>query len=191
MKGLKKCVKNTLLRASLAVRPKSFDGKVFCIGFNKTGATSVGKALRMIDYRHSPFNRRVWRQYECGALGKVIDYTSKFDSCDDLPWLKEGMIPMLDKYFPGSKYVYLGRDEESWKKSYERWTIKVTGRKPGVGLGWVRYCAHRDFVNRYFAGREGDLLTIRVSDSDAFEKLARFLGKTAPAGELPCYNRST
>ena len=43
------------------------------------------------------------------------------ESFDDLPWLKEGLPPILLETFPNSKFIYVQRDEASWKRSYRDW----------------------------------------------------------------------
>lgn len=165
---------------------RHYSHKVFCIGYNKTGTTSVGRAFEMMGYRNASFNRVVWRNwYLKGNYFKVLDYASKFDSFDDLPWLTEDMIPLLDKVFPHSKFVYLTREEEAWKKSLYNWTFKVTGTYPDIEKRLADFYSHRDFVMNYFNGRENDLLILDVSEEKSFEKLAAFLGKKAPQANIP------
>ncbi len=102
--------------AELALRKPQYTSKVFCIGYNKTGTTTLGQALDMLGYRNSSFNKKVWRKYyRNNEIVKILKYTAKFDSADDLPWLKEDMIPILDRVFPNSKFIYLTRDEEQGK----------------------------------------------------------------------------
>ena len=166
--------------------------KVFCVGFNKTGTTSLGKALQMLGYDHSTFNRKVWIDYYLkGHLDKVIEYTAKYDSFDDLPWLKEDMIPILDRSFPGSKYIYLERDEISWKKSLARWSKLTFGTSYDVNVKWNEYLLHREFVLNYFKGRSpGEFLILDVRDPIGFRKLADFLGKTALQDAIPHINKT-
>lgn len=115
----------------------------------------------------------------------MLKYTAKFESFDDLPWFKEDMIPILDNTFPGSKFIYLSRDEESWKNSYSRWTYIVTGEKPDVDTGWKRYKAHETFVVSYFKDRSADdFITLNVKDKKGVEKLAKFLNKQAPQSQF-------
>jgi hypothetical protein len=173
-------------------RKPSRGPKVFCIGFNKTGTTSLGKALELLGYKHSSFNRKVWIDYYLkGRLDKVIEYTSKFEAFDDLPWLKEDMIPILDRSFPGSKYIYLERDEISWKRSLASWSKSTFGISPDVNVGWKEYLLHREFVLNYFRDRSpGEFLILDVRDPVGFKKLADFLGETAPQDALPHCNRT-
>lgn len=177
--------------APLVRRPR-YGPKVFCIGYNKTGTTSVGKALQMLGYDHSSFNRTVWRRYyRNGNIKKVLDYTARYESFDDLPWLKEDMIPILDETFADSKFVYLERDEASWKDSYARWTRYVSGIDPEVASAWSEYQNHRTFVLQYFAVRPADkFIVLDVRDPLGFAKLAAFLGKRSMQNAFPHYNKT-
>lgn len=188
---IKEFILNFIFELKYLVSPSKYNTKVFCIGYNKTGTTTIGKALEILGYRNSSFNKRVWREYyKKGKIDKIIRYTSKFDSFDDLPWLKEDMIPLLDNKFPNSKFIYLERDEESWLNSYKNWTYKQTGKYPDLDLGLNNFRKHGTFVKDYFKKRENDILYLNVRDENAFEKLAWFLGKISPQKELPHFNKT-
>ena len=185
-------VKHTAVVFLAFTRKKQFGPKVFCIGFNKTGTTSLGRALGSLGYRNSSFNRVVWRQYYLkGKIEKVIEYASKFESFDDLPWLKEDLIPFLDKSFPGSKWIYLERDEKEWKSSFVKWSKNRFGYSYDPDDGRRKYDAHRKFVFKYFETRVNkDLLVLSIKDPEGFKKLAEFLGKQTDQFEFPHFNKS-
>jgi len=169
-----------------------YNGKVFCIGFNKTGTTSLGKSLELLGYNNASFNRIVWnRYYRKNQIDKVLKYTAKFQSLDDLPWLKEDMIPILDKSFPNSKFIYLTRDEESWKKSLYKWSYNRFGEHADIDNGLMEYRAHTKFVLNYFKDRsEKEFITLDIRDPKGFKKLATFLGKTSIGDSFPHFNKS-
>ena len=172
------------------LRRGDYSGKIFCIGYNKTGTTTLGKSFELLGYRNSTFNHVVYKYlYLRGSKRAILNYTSKFDSFDDLPWLKEDMIPLLDETFPGSRWIYLERDEVSWKKSYKTWTASK-GWVRDIEEGWSGYCRHRDFVLQYFRDRN-DFLILDVRDPQGFKKLASFLGTMATDESFPIYNKST
>ncbi len=185
-------VLRVIQEVALIVRKPRYTGKVFCIGFNKTGTTSLGKSLQMLGYRHSSYNKKVWRKYYGNnEIVKILKYTAKFDSFDDLPWLKEDMIPVLDRVFPNSKFIYLVRDEASWQRSYVNWTFQKTGVAPDVEEGLERYRRHRAFVTDYFQDQPADrFLTLDVRDEEGFRKLADFLGKKATLKKIPHFNKT-
>lgn len=176
-----------------ALRKPCYGPKIFCIGFNKTGTTSLGMALKSLGFRHSSFNKRVWRRYyKAGDFTRIIAYTSKFDSFDDLPWLKEDIIPMMDKAFPNSRFIYLEREEAGWKQSYARWTKKMTGVDPDVDAAWADYLQHREFVLRYFQSRgANEFIVLKIDDPTGFKKLGEFVGRRAPADVFPHFNSAS
>lgn len=171
----------------------SYSNKVFCIGFNKTGTTSLGRSLKMLGYNNTSFNKRVWRKYyHEKKFEKIIDYMSKFESADDLPWLKEDLIPLLDEKFPNSKFIYLDRDEESWKKSMYKWTFKKTGIYPDIDSKIEEFRNHKSFVLDYFKDRlDDDFIRLDIKDPDGFKKLAVFLGKPIIRNDFPHFNDTT
>lgn len=184
-------IKVRIIRIIDRLKPSDYGPKVFCIGFNKTGTTSCGKAFELLGLRNKSFDTFIWRElYKNGHIGRVLKIASKYDSFDDLPWLKEEMIVLLDKTFPGSKFVYLERDEESWKKSIYYWTYKEKGVYPDMDRVLSEFREHKKFVFEFFKGRSKDLLVIDVSEPDAFHKLAKFLGKEAPFAHMPHENKT-
>ncbi|NMH59063.1 sulfotransferase [Alteromonas ponticola] len=173
-------------------RPKKYEGKVFCIGYNKTGTTSFGRAMRNFGYYHSSFNQNLWREdYKNQRIINVIDYTAKFDSLDDLPWLLIDMIPVLDKVFPNSKFVYLERDEESWKKSYYNWRIQIFNQKPDIEAQLKEFREHREFVQSYFKDApQSKFISLDVRRKGELKKLADFLGKETSLDDFPHENKT-
>jgi len=171
---------------------EEYTSKVFCIGYNKTGTTTIGKSLEMLGYRNSSFNKKVWRDYYANHdLISILKYTAKFQSFDDLPWLKEDMIPIMDFAFPNSKFIYLVRDELSWKRSLYNWTFKTIGKYPDVEEAWAAFKRHERFVLQYFKDRPStDFIILNVSDEYGFKKLANFLNKPTDRLSFPKYNAS-
>ncbi len=174
-------------------RKARYDAKVFCIGYNKTGTTSLGQALRLLGYRHSSFNKRVWRDfYDNGKTEKIIRYTAKFDSLDDLPWLLEDMIPVMDSTFPNSKFIYLERDEESWRNSFKNWREKRFDTVPDLDEATAKFRRHRDFVMNYFKDRSSEhFIVLNIKDENGFKKLADFLGKQTDQSSFPHRNKTS
>jgi hypothetical protein len=176
----------------LKYKKPNYGSKVFCIGYNKTGTTSLGRSLELLGYNNSSFNRIVWRNYYVkNDIKKILDYTAKFDSLDDLPWLMEDMIPILDKAFPKSKFIYLTRDEESWKKSLYNWRYKTFEEYPDLEKSLTKFKSHKKFVMNYFKDREfEDFIILDIKDKKGFKKLAKFLGKNTERESFPHFNKT-
>ena len=184
-------IKKAFRKIRYTLAPSRYTPKVFCIGYNKTGTTTLGRALQTLGYKHSSFNRDIYNHYKLKQFEKIVAYTAKFDSFDDLPWLKEDMIPLLDQNFPNSKFIYLTRDEKSWKRSFYNWRYKVFGVHPDVEIAWQEYTTHEKFIQSHFKNRpETDFLTLEIQDPKGFSKLAEFLGKHAPRDDFPVWNQS-
>lgn len=192
IKSLLRSMLHWYKNAKLIFRKPHYEPKIFCIGYNKTGTTSLGRALIDLGYQHSSFNQIVWRKYyQRGKIDKVLKYTAKFESFDDLPWLEEAMIPILDKHFPGSKFIYLERDEASWKKSIYNWTYQMTGKYPDINQKFTSYKKHRRFVLDYFKNRSSDqFIILNIKDEKGFKKLADFVGRPSLQDAFPHYNKT-
>lgn len=176
----------------IGLRKPEYNSKVFCIGYNKTGTTTIGKSLEMLGYRNTSFNKKVFsKYYKNNKIEKVLDYTARFDSADDLPWLKVDMIPILDRTFPKSKFIYLTRDEESWKESLSEWSFNRTGKYPDIESELKQFRNHKAFVFDYFENRDNeDFIILDVRDPVGFKKLADFLDKKTDREGFPHFNET-
>lgn len=165
--------------------------KVFCIGFHKTGTTSLGEALKLLGYHHTTFYKRVFDNYENRETEQILQYAEKYDSFDDVPWFKEDMIPILDQHFPNSKFIYLERNEEEWVKSFENWSFKLSGRRANMVDWLAQFQSHRKFVLDYFKNSGSDrFIILDIGDPVGFRKLADFLDKPFVADKFPHFNRT-
>jgi Sulfotransferase domain len=164
--------------------------KIFCIGYMKTGTTSLGKSLESLGFIHTSFDRAVWDYYEQGEIPKVLEYMNQYDSADDLPWLKIEMIPILDEAFPGSIFIYLERDEESWLRSFMTWSLKKTGVEPDPIDAIRDYREHREFVLDYFE-HSTDFISLNVAEPEAFNMLREFLGFPPSNEQFPVLNKTS
>ena len=161
--------------------------KVFLIGFMKTGTTSIGRSLRQLGFAHNDLQRFADHVlFSSGRYDELIAFSQKFESFEDLPWSRPEIIRLMDQTFPGSKWIYSERDEESWKKSWVKWNLK-RGREVNAEEGWLHYEEHKKFVLNYFANRE-DFIRVSVSNPNDFDRLAKFLGKPAPGRVFPRVN---
>ncbi|PKN95330.1 MAG: hypothetical protein CVU44_01215 [Chloroflexi bacterium HGW-Chloroflexi-6] len=151
--------------------------KIFAIGFNKSGTTSLHAlfmSLGLFSYHGVEWrgcdNLKLLREYDCFS--------------DDVP--KD--LPKLDKLFPRSKFILQVRDLESWV--YSRLAHIERERKQNVIGGpeweltefairsWVKKRnAHHLFVLSYFSKRPSDLLVVNfIRDETAAAKVCNFLG---------------
>lgn len=152
--------------------------KVFAIGFNKTGTTSIHRVFEAVGLRavHSTrWGREQWR---------LVQWTYQAFS-DGEPQAFQA----LDRRFPRSRFLLNVRDLDEWLDSriehgkyMETWQGQHRHPTPPSSdemvQGWVRTRnAHHSEVLDYFSRRPDDLLVVNfIRDPDGATKIARFLG---------------
>ncbi|BCX49880.1 P-loop containing nucleotide triphosphate hydrolase [Haloferula helveola] len=105
--------------------------KVFVIGRNKTGTTSMAAALRELGYL-------VGKQEEAelliddwgrGDFSRIIDHCRTADAFQDIPFALPGTYEAVDAAFPGSKFILTVRkDAQTWYDSLTRFHTGIVGK---------------------------------------------------------------
>jgi len=175
--------------------------KVFGIGFQRTGNTSLWAALNMLGISTVKFPKQLYYDPDHPILNRYEGFTD-----NPIPLLYQ----KLDRRFPGSRFILTVREEQSWLKSVEwlytigaikfYWNERLetdeihqalygaTNFDPKIFL--ERYRQHNRSAVEYFADRPGDLLVMEIHAGDGFAKLCPFLGLPAPRKPFPRRNRS-
>src|SRR5690554_936986 len=104
--------------------------KIFGIGNNKTGTTSLKKA--MLDLGYSVGNQRtaekMMEQWAKRDFRKLIRYCHTAQFFQDVPFSKPYTYVVLDHEFPGSKFILTVRDSpEQWYNSSTKFHAKLWG----------------------------------------------------------------
>jgi hypothetical protein len=174
--------------------------KVFCIGFHKTGTTSLGNALKMLGYSVTGPNGVKDPKIEKNVYEMAFKLVDQFDAFKDNPW--PVLFRELDERFPGSKFVLTIRPGHLWLRSQIQHfgTRETPMRKWIYGAGCPvgnedlylhRFERHNREVQAHFAGRRTDLLVLDIAQDDAWQRLCPYLGVEAPHVAFPHANRST
>jgi hypothetical protein len=91
--------------------------KIFCIGFSKTGTSSLYKAFKILGLESCHHRAR-------GELGldliekaaaegeKVMHYMEQYDAYSDM--ILDEYYQILDGQYPGSGFIFMQRDPEKW-----------------------------------------------------------------------------
>ncbi len=170
--------------------------KIFCIGFNKTGTSSLHQLFLVLGlrslhgyYHKLPVTDPLFAAYQCFSDGNGHDFA------------------LLDRSFPGSRFILTSRPLEDWLVSRIR---HVEQRRAAGQTGpmrreyeadpvhalerWItqRLDFHRRAVAQ-FAGRPADLLVVDLcSGADPEGTLATLLGflglPARPGQRLPHEN---
>jgi len=97
--------------------------KVFCVGRNKTGTTSLAAALELIGYRvgHQQEGELLIEDWAKRDFRSLIAYCRKSDAFQDIPFSIDFTFQAMDQAFPGSKFILTVRDSaEQWYASVVR-----------------------------------------------------------------------
>lgn len=104
-----------------------FQGKVFCIGFNKTGTTSVEQALKNFGYRIGNYSIAVMLMTDWyrGDFDRLIRYCQTAEAFQDIPFSLPLTYRHLDAAFPDAKFILTIRDsEDQWFQSLVKYHTK-------------------------------------------------------------------
>jgi hypothetical protein len=94
--------------------------KIFCVGMNKTGTTSIDAALRALGYCVAPqapaeLLIHEWAKRDFAAL---IEFCHTADAFQDIPFSLPFTYQALDQHFPQSKFILTMRSSsEEWYRS--------------------------------------------------------------------------
>lgn len=172
--------------------------KVFCVGFNKSGTTTLHRVFADQLGMRSAHNPR-WTDWSVARMTDPLDRHQVYSDggC--------ASVRNLDELYPDALFILNTRPLRNWvlsrHKAVERsraavrwflsryvplgWLARVLNRVimdngPRAMARWVaiRNAYHRH-VLEYFDGREDKLLVLDIENDDAYERLTRFLGTPA------------
>ena len=185
------------------------EGKIFGIGFHKTGLSSLLTALHILEFKatkgRQSYNHSLTPDSEFNILRsqnyrKLFSYIEPYDAIVDNPW--NVLFSELDAAYPNSKFLFTYRKESEWlasaKKYFQhrpdtairRWIYGVDACDEITDEIYIqRYKAHNKAVLKYFQGREKDFIQMNIMQGDGWEKLCPFLEK--PILTLPFPKQNT
>jgi hypothetical protein len=105
--------------------------KVFCIGRNKTGTTSVATAFRELGFTVGiqSLGERLLYDWARRDFRRLFLYCRTAQAFQDVPFSWPFTYQALDQRFPGSKFVLTVRDSpEQWYDSLTRFHAALLGR---------------------------------------------------------------
>lgn len=178
----------------------SMKTKVFCIGFHKTGTTSLEVALKALGYRVTGPNGVGDENIKDNVLDMAYGLVNQFDAFQDNPW--PIIYKQIDQRYPGSKFILTLRKTEDWISSQIRhFGCEVTPMRTWIyGVGCPqgneeiyikRFESHNQDVQSYFKGRPKDLLVLDLSKGQIWEHLCPFLGVDIPDISFPHMNKAS
>jgi len=190
-----------------------YAGKIFAIGFYKTGTTTVFEALKGLGYRTINGDKpgsytgaddgvTLLRQIEVGDYR--LPTFDLFDAFTDNPYFH--LWREMHAQFPDAKFILTVRDERPWLESCVRFyrnrrvrpmRVWMFGRHANPGDGpasrqaWLdAYRAHNAAVREYFQSRPEQYLEFDPTRMREWGPVCEFLAQPVPAQPWPHANAS-
>ena len=171
--------------------------QAFCIGWYKTGTSTMGMALLEFGYSVLGCRLDMAPPLLQGNKQIALKEAGKYDALQDVPWA--ALYRELDQKYPGSRFILTCREEEAWlnsaAKHFKGNDIQLHEWLYGNGvllgneeLYINRYRQHNREVKAYFAGRS-DFIEMDLAAGDGWEKLCEFLAEPMPNKAFPHANK--
>jgi hypothetical protein len=173
--------------------------KVFGVGLNKTGTSTLGECLVRLGYRHRSYSSAALRAYREGRIEAVLAMTEGFDSCEDWPWPLVWR-ELFARYGERARFVLTTRlSSEVWVESLKAHALNThptRAMRPAIYGHYYphgyeaehrrAYERHNAAVRAFFA-REAPHALIEVcwERGDGWAALCGFLGHEIPDQPFP------
>lgn len=181
--------------------------KIFGIGLNKTGTSTLAKCLSLLGYeRHISCRRDLLLKYRSGQLNDIFSITDQNNTFEDWPWplmYKE----LFFRYESSAKFILTTRANSAvWLESLKRHSLRTPVdnhcRLHAYGYNYPHgfedhhikfYDSHNKKVKEFFEiySRKENFLEISFDSGGGWEELCRFLGKETPDIEFPHENKGS
>ena len=177
--------------------------KVFCIGFNRTGSTSMGEVFKILEYnvKGEVKKQEEWmsdnssNNKQLESIKKfILSISEDYNAFYHEPWNQ--FYKELDLKYPDSKFILTIRDEHSWLKSFNNyfkesgnnnWTPFLLGNYDTKDINSIsitnpnkyftsKFKDHNQSVIDYFKDTPEKLLIMDIFNGDGWDKLCPFLG---------------
>lgn len=172
--------------------------KVFGIGLNKTGTSSLGHALRILGFKNHVDGRPdLLKAWANGQVEPILAEATKFNNFEDWPWPL--VYQELFDAFPDSRFILTTRSSsEIWFNSLCKHADKTGPTQQrklvyGFDMPHDHRDEHIDFYNQHNANvisffekyAPEKLLKICWEDGQNWEKLCAFLELEVPEVDFP------
>lgn len=182
--------------------------KIFCIGLNKTGTSSLHEAFQILGLKSAHFkdddgnNIKDIIQHNYLSGEPILKGLEKYDAISDWdrPPYTIAIFKAFDQQYPGSKFILNTRGLDGWLGSREKHVMRNQERKrkyPKEDISWLEidraaweheFKTHYNAAHTHFKDRTKNVLVFDVVKGDAWEKLCPFLELPIPKTAFPKKN---
>jgi len=184
--------------------------KIFCIGLNKTGTSSLHTAFGILGFKSAHFkcdegNIKTiitdnYRHYN----RKLLTGIEHYDCISD--WNNPAinlLFKQLDREHPNSKFILNTRDMNRWIESRKKHILRIPNLEElrnempendyynlNISSWITEYEQLHCEVIEYFENRGCDLLVFNIEEGDGWNELCRFLSLPTPKCNFPHSNKA-
>lgn len=166
--------------------------KIFGVGLNKTGTTSITKAFDVLGFKTLHNDKKISNAYKTGELKELID---KYDFLCDGFWFTH-TLQFLSENYPNAIFLWTKRPMEDWIISR---TIHDLHARVCWPIGRNRHIdtkkyeeifrQHVNDIHTYLIEKERNVFDIVVSKL-TWKKLCGIVNKPIPQEDFPHENPS-
>ena len=173
--------------------------KVFGIGLNKTGTSTLGECLKTLGYRHTSHRSDLLAHLSAGRVTELLKAAEAIDSAEDWPW-PLAFRELYYRFYDRAQFILTTRSSaETWVESLKKHSLNTHPDRPmrtavfgykyphGFEKEHVDfYVRHNSEVRSFFAREApGALLEVCWETGDRWETLCQFLGHAVPSAPFP------
>jgi hypothetical protein len=107
---------------------KTNQPKIFCIGLNKTGTTTVEASLKALGYKlgNQVAGELLLDAWHARDFKQIVAFCKTADAFQDIPFSLPYTFQALDAYFKNSKFILTERDSaEQWYSSLTKFHSRL------------------------------------------------------------------
>lgn len=199
-------LRSAFCKAVFKDKVKPLSRKIFGIGLQRTGTTSLGRALALLGFNHCGFQAELVNHYRQGDMAKVIAATEQYDSFEDWPWPL--IYQQLHDIYPDALFVLTTRaSEDRWFESMVKHAKFVAQKRAIANDGDLNargrksfraevygydnpednrghhidfYRSHCRAVRDYFSDKPASLIEVCWEHGDGWSELCAGLGVPVP-----------
>lgn len=177
--------------------------KIFGVGLNKTGTTSLKLAFQKLGYEHLDRRPRLFKLWQKRNFTEIFEQIEDYETFEDWPWplmVKE----LLDHYGDKAQFILTRRrSAEAWVESLKKHSLRTHPvRNPREAIfghpyphGYEEkhiafYNAHLARTRELFVDRQDQFVELCWEDGQGWDELCAFLNVKAPRKPFPHANRA-
>ena len=174
--------------------------KVFGIGLNKTGTSTLGVCFEQLGYRHMSSRSDIMSKYLYGDKEALYNLCDTYDAFEDWPY-PLAYRDLFQRYGKRAKYILtLRKSPEVWLRSLKKHCLRAHPKNNGQMLAYGHsyphgfeqqflelYDRHQQEVIDFFKSNNASdrLIILNWENGDGWTELCAFLEVPVPECEFP------